>query len=102
MDDLRNLNKKKLDKLLVNMDDAKMIEWLQLVGLLHKERTCPGKYGGGTCGNKMSEVVRQGNRVWRCGVDSCRKVIGFRVGTFFENQNVSFKNVCQQRISLPV
>lgn len=94
MDDLRNANKKKLDKLLDGKDENEFIEWLQLAGLMHKERKCPGKYGGGTCGNSMSEVIRHGSKFWRCGVASCRKMIGFKVGTFFENQHLSYKQVC--------
>jgi hypothetical protein len=93
MEALRTLNKKKLDQLLLSKTEEEFTEWLQSVGLLHKRRLCPGK-DGVICEKEMKLVTAQGSKKWRCGVKDCRKSVGFRVGTLFENQNLSFKTVC--------
>ncbi len=96
MDILRGMNKKRLDKWLESMNDQEFEEWLESVGLLHSQRACPGM-NGVPCGQMMSKTARKGVKLWRCGARGCRKELGYKSGTFFENQNLSFRLVSLSR-----
>jgi hypothetical protein len=92
MEITRGMNKRKFDKFLGSKTDDEFEAWLQHVGLLHAERSCPGK-NGEEYGNKMKQVVQKGIKLWKCGAAKCRKELGFFVGTFFANQNLSAKKI---------
>ena len=93
MEVLRRINKKKLDKLLNEKTAEEFENWLESIDLLHKERTCPGK-NGRLCGNMMRKIIdHRGIKLWRCGKNGCHKELGYRLGTFFEHQHLTAKQV---------
>jgi transposase-like protein len=83
---LTNIKYRDLVAATSNNDDA--IAWAKTHGLLPVRKIC-------ICGNVMSESERHDVKdglQWRCP-RPCRRRVGYRVGTFFENSHLSIQAV---------
>jgi hypothetical protein len=84
------------EKLRIDEDKDKQLQeeefenWLVSMGLLHGSMLC-------NCGSQM-KLVRDhhGTKIWRCSRrvhGSAQRVVGFMVGTFFEDAHISIKDI---------
>ena len=73
---------------IIGGDVDQQLTWLQSRGLLPRTKTCPA------CNHAMDFQARNDitdKYRWRCPVSSCKKSVGLRAGTFFEQSRLSLK-----------
>ena len=91
MDELKLMNHWGVVKKL-SLTDAEFDSWLASLGLAYRERHCD------KCGSEMSltsEETESGEvrKKFRCKAKACRKKIGYRSGTFFEDSKLCAKDI---------
>jgi hypothetical protein len=95
---LQNFREDNLIEKRLQTDDA-FEKWLVSLGLLHGNKICKCEKNGVICNQVMKDRNNnQGTRIWRCSrrtrhSNNQNRMEGFKTRTFFENSNLSFKDV---------